>query len=331
MSPGTEVTQFPPEENDFHGYADESPRMGFPSSLAHWPMLIEQVADSVVVWAPAKVNLHLEVLARRSDGYHEIETLMVTVSLHDTLVFKEESSGEISLVCSDPALSTGPENLVQRAATLLQQRTGCRRGAFIQLIKRIPLSAGLAGGSTDAAAALAGLDRLWRLGLSRQELVQLAAELGSDVAFFLVSPAAWCTGRGERVSPLHPGRTIWLVLLCPPVGLSTAEVYRNVQVPSAPVPGEAIQQAFIHGQIEELGKRLHNRLQPAAEQLCPLLTQGLRELIRLGPAGAAMSGSGTSLFALCRDSRQALRLAQVFRGSPDHWPGWRIFVVRTES
>src|SRR5438105_3037393 len=184
-------------------------------------MLSERHADAVVVWAPAKVNLYLEVLAKRADGYHEIATLMVAVSLYDTLEFKEETSGEIGFRCDHPDLTTGPDNLVLRAVQLLRQRTGCPRGVHIRLAKRIPLASGLAGGSSDAAATLAGLNRLWRLGLKRGELAQLGAELGSDVAFFFATPAAWCTGRGEQVAPLRLGRPLWLVLVQPPFGLST--------------------------------------------------------------------------------------------------------------
>src|SRR5262245_19479678 len=171
-------------------------------------MLSERHADAVVVWAPAKVNLFLELLAKRPDGYHDIATLMVAVSLYDTLEFKEDSSGDIRLHCAHPGLTTGPENLVCRAAALLQQRTGCPLGAAIRLVKRIPLAAGLAGGSTDAAATLAGLNRLWRLGLPARELVSWGAGLGSDVAFFFATPAAWGTGRGERGGGLARGRPL---------------------------------------------------------------------------------------------------------------------------
>jgi 4-diphosphocytidyl-2-C-methyl-D-erythritol kinase len=181
-------------------------------------MLSERCADAVVVWAPAKVNLFLEVLAKRADGYHEIATLLVAVSLYDTLEFKEEASGDVQLLSNHPNLSTGPDNLVCRAADLLRQRRGVRRGARIRLTKRIPLAAGLAGGSSDAAATLAGLNRLWGLGLADGELAALGADLGSDVPFFFSAPAAWCTGRGEQVTPLPLGRPLDFVLACPPAG-----------------------------------------------------------------------------------------------------------------
>src|SRR5262249_6842875 len=213
-----------PQKRNFLGYEElinKFPWMGFPSPPARLAMLSERDAGAVLVWAPAKVNLFLEVLSKRPDGYHEIATLMVAVSLYDTLVFKEESSGTIQLFSSFPQLSTGPDNLINRAALLLQERTGCRRGVSIRLTKRIPLAAGLAGGSTDAAATLWGLNRLWGLELASQELGRLGAELGSDVAFFFSTPAAWCTGRGEIVEPLALGRPLDLVVICPPFGLST--------------------------------------------------------------------------------------------------------------
>lgn len=273
-------------------------------------MLSERHADTVVIWAPAKVNLYLEVLAKRADGYHEVATLMVAVSLYDKLEFKEESSGDIHLGCDHPELSTGPANLVSRAAALLRQHSGCRRGARIQLAKNIPLAAGLAGGSSDAAATLAGLNELWGLRLSPVQLAKLGAELGSDVAFFFATPAAWCTGRGEQVTPINLGETLHFVLVCPPVGLSTAEVYRGLKVPEQPGTGQEIRRAVNAGDVEEIGRHLHNRLQSVAERLCPAVSHWRQRLEELRPAGQLMSGSGSSLFALCRDGDEAQRLAQ---------------------
>ncbi|MBV9126360.1 MAG: 4-(cytidine 5'-diphospho)-2-C-methyl-D-erythritol kinase [Planctomycetes bacterium] len=281
----------------------------------------------MVVWAPAKVNLYLEILGKRPDGFHELATLMVAVSLYDTLEFKEDVSGAITLGCTHPHLSTGGDNLVCRAAHLLRERTGCRRGARIQLVKRIPLAAGLAGGSSDAAATLAGLNRLWRLKRTPAELAALGAELGSDVAFFFATPAAWCTGRGEQVTPWPLGRALDLVLVSPPVGLSTAEVYRGVRVPEQPHTGQEIRAAARAGDVEEIGRRLHNRLQPAAERLCPAVASLGSRLHRLGPAGCLMSGSGSCLFALCRHRHEAMTIAREFRRGSDE--GLSVFVVRS--
>jgi 4-diphosphocytidyl-2-C-methyl-D-erythritol kinase len=294
-------------------------------------MLFKRQAGAWVTKAPAKVNLFLEILGKRADGYHEIATLMVAVSLYDTLKFKEDTRGEIRLDCDHPQLSTGPDNLVFRAATLLKSRTGCRRGARIRLTKRIPLAAGLAGGSTDAAATLDGLNRLWRLGLSRKELAALGGEVGSDVAFFFSTPAAWCTGRGERVSPLPLGKPLWFVLVCLPIGLSTAKVYGRVTVPDSWQRGQEIRRAVRRGDVEEIGQRLHNRLQVVAEKLCPGVAEFRHRLEGLGPAGQLMSGSGPCIFALCRNRREAMRIARRLQFRSEAEVGPSVFVVQSCS
>ncbi len=294
----------------------------------------------MLVSAPAKVNLHLEVLRRRPDGYHDLETLMVAVGLYDTLEFKDDSTGDVRLSCDRSDLSTGPDNLVWRAVELLRRHASSALGATIRLWKRIPLAAGLAGGSSDAAAALAGLNVLWRLGLSNAELSGLGAELGSDVSFFFAAPAAWCTGRGEIVRPLRLPRPLYFVLACPSVGLSTAEVFRNLAVPDRPASGEAICRAVEAGDVEEIGRRLHNRLQPVAERLCPAVTQLRARLAALNPAGVLMSGSGSTLFALCRDADEALCVSRGLlpltplpaigeRGKGEDGDGPRIHSVRS--
>lgn len=270
--------------------------------------------DDLVVWAPAKVNLFLEVLGKRPDGYHEIATLMVAVRLYDTLVFRAEQAPRLNesgltLRCSDTKLSAGPENLVLRAAKLLQDRTGCKKCASIRLIKRIPMAAGLAGGSTDAAATLFGLNRLWQLGLSAGDLAKLSAEIGSDIPFFFHTPAAWCTGRGELVAAVKLPIPLHFVLLCPDFGLATAAVYKNVVVPPAPASGEPLRQAVAKGDVDLIGGLLHNRLQLAAETMDPRVAEYAKMLADCSPAGCLMSGSGSTLFAYCRSAQEAERIA----------------------
>jgi 4-diphosphocytidyl-2-C-methyl-D-erythritol kinase len=292
-------------------------------------MLIERRGGAVVVWAPAKVNLFLEILSKRNDGYHEIATLMVAVSLFDTLEFIELSDPVLRVDCDEPRLSAGPDNLVYRAADLLRGRSQESRGVAIRLRKRIPLAAGLAGGSSDAAAVLVGLNLLWQLGKTHQELSVLGAELGSDVAFFLGGPASWCTGRGEQVSPVQLGRELWLVLACLPLGLATAEVYARVRVPGSPEKGEEIRRAATEGRIEELGRLLHNRLQGVAEEMCPGISQLRRRLEQLQPAGQLMSGSGPTVFALCRDQEDASRIAHELQHGRREETSPNVFLVRS--
>jgi 4-diphosphocytidyl-2-C-methyl-D-erythritol kinase len=296
-------------------------RAGVEHAVADWRargvglMRFRSIADGVEVLAPAKLNLFLEVLARRPDGYHEIETVMVAIGLHDTLTFRDDPSGGLRLRCSDPALPVGADNLVIKAADRLREATGCRRGAEIDLLKAIPAQAGLAGGSSDAAATLAGLDRLWGLRMSPEQLDVLAAEVGSDVPFFNHVPAAVCRGRGERVEAVSLTDRYCFVLVCPPVGVSTADVYRRVVPPDRPRDAGAVLDALKRGGPEELGKGLFNRLQPVAEAIRPELVRVRDALAELGPLldGSAMSGSGSAYFGLCRDLPAAQRAADVLQ------------------
>jgi len=292
-------------------------------------MLIRLAERRVFLRAPAKVNLFLEVVRKRPDGYHDLATLMLAVSLYDTLEIQEVDHEDVRLTCDHPGLSTGADNLVSRAVQLVRDKFGIRKGLEIRLGKQIPMAAGLAGGSTDAAATLAGLNQLWRLGLDRDELIQLGGQLGSDVSFFFAPPAAWCTGRGEVVEPIPLGRPLDLVLVSPPVGLSTAQVFGRLQVPGEPLDGLAIRQAVASGDVEELGRRLHNRLQPTAEQLCPEVAGLCQRLARTRPLGQAMTGSGSTVFALARDSVDALRITRELRSLRDEGDSSRVFIVRS--
>ena len=265
-------------------------------------------AACVQILAPAKVNLFLEVPGKRADGYHEIATLMLAIDLADELDIAPDESGALSLTCDDPALTVGPDNLVLKAASRLRAETGSKTGARIHLRKQIPWAAGLGGGSSDAAAALEGLNELWKLGLSPAALARIGAEIGSDVPFFLNGPAAWCTGRGEVVSPVPVGRPLDLVLVKPPVGLGTADVYRRLTVPAAPVDGAAAKAALANGDVDALGRALFNRLQESAFELSPAVADAYDRVKAAGAAGCLMSGSGSCLFALCRSPSEARRV-----------------------
>jgi 4-diphosphocytidyl-2-C-methyl-D-erythritol kinase len=210
-----------------------------------------------------------------------------------------------------PDLPAGADNLVLKAARRLREETGCAAGAAIGLTQRIPWAAGLGGGSSDAAAALAGLNELWQTGVSPADLARIGAGIGSDVPFFLNGPAAWCTGRGEVVRPVTVGRPLDLVLVKPPAGLGTADVYRRVTVPADPADGSAAVAALAAlaaGDVEALGRALFNRLQEPAFELAPEVADAYRRVRAAGAAGALMSGSGSSLFALCRSPEEARRV-----------------------
>jgi 4-diphosphocytidyl-2-C-methyl-D-erythritol kinase len=285
-------------------------------------MQVHRSAVEIVIHAPAKLNLFFEVLGKREDGYHEIETLMCPIDCYDTLYFKEEPSGRLELECQwatmvggpegagFATIPCGPENLVMRAVELLRRRTGVDRGARLRLVKRIPAAAGLGGGSSDAAAALVAANLGWKLGLSLAELMQAAAELGSDVPFFLIGGAAVCRGRGERVEPVAGLGLLDFVVVRPPLGLATAAVYGVCRPTERAVHVAPLVQALRQGDARRAGRLLLNRLQGAAESLSPWMEK-LREIFAGQDfLGHGMSGSGTSYFGLCRHARHARRSAQ---------------------
>ena len=276
-------------------------------------MIVRSIAGGVEALAPAKLNLFLEVPRRRPDGYHEVESLMVAVDLFDELTFRDDPSGAISLTCDDPDLPVDGRNLVVRAAEALKRDSGRDLGSRIALKKAIPAQAGLAGGSSDAAATLAALDHLWGLGTPPGRLAELAAEIGSDVAFFLHGPAAVCRGRGELVEPVSLPNSLTFVLVAPRVGLSTADVYRRLTPPEASRPIGPAVAALDLGDPEALGRSLFNRLQPVAEAIRPELASVRDALAGLRPhlCGSLMSGSGSAYFGLARDAEAARHAADV--------------------
>jgi 4-diphosphocytidyl-2-C-methyl-D-erythritol kinase len=285
-------------------------------------MYLQESKGGVIVLAPAKLNLFFEVLGKREDGYHEVESLVTSIDLFDTLSFEVRRDGPVQLVCSrlpgfgsnDEAwfrgLPDGEENLVVRAVELLRRRSGEERGATLRLAKRIPTAAGLGGGSSDAAAALAAANAGWGLGWSWDKLAALGAELGSDVPLFFVHGPALCRGRGEQVEPISAGGLLHFVLVRPPEGLSTAAVYRAC-VPGRPArEAGPLAAALVRGELSGTGRCLFNRLEVAATMLSPWIGRLRAEFERTDCVGHQMSGSGTCYFGLCRHATHARRVAR---------------------
>jgi 4-diphosphocytidyl-2-C-methyl-D-erythritol kinase len=293
---------------------------------------------------PAKINLFLEVLYKRDDGFHELETLMAPISVYDTLYFSPTAEGNIELACrwaapeetqrrsSSPSLDSHQdafhgavscnnlgdlppekENLAYRAVALLKKRGGVEAGAAMRLVKRIPSAAGLGGASSDAACALAAANAGWGLHWPRSRLLELAAELGSDVNFFLGQGPALCRGRGERIEPVTGLPRLFVVVARPSAGLSTARVFAHSRPADAPQNAERLIQLLRAGNLAAASGAMQNRLQTAAEQLSPEAAALARELEQIGVGAAHMSGSGTSYFALCRSARHARRVAARLR------------------
>jgi 4-diphosphocytidyl-2-C-methyl-D-erythritol kinase len=301
-------------------------------------------SESTIWWTPAKVNLFLAVPAKRADGYHEIETLVVAVTLFDTLEFKVTPEPELHFSCewaagiaaqinrgqsnaseSDlgdeampwDALPANEENLVWHALHLFRQRAEVKQGARVRLVKRIPAAAGLGGASSDAATALVAANVAWHVGWSIDQLIALAAEFGSDVPFFVRSRPEICRGRGERMErvTIPGGRP--LVIVRPPGGLSTPEVFRNCEPGPEPTTPRALIHALRHGDPAKVKQALRNRLQPPAERLSLWIPKLMAALKREGGA-SQMTGSGSSCFLIANHRRQARRLAARLRGE-----GWQ--------
>lgn len=266
--------------------------------------------------AYAKINLYLRVVGRRPDGYHEIETLFHSIRLADTLSFDAAPAGQLLFECDDPAVPTDESNLVCRAAAALRAAAGGEAGARIRLAKRIPMGAGLGGGSSDAAATLVGLCRLWGLSLDASTLHALAAGLGSDVPFFLRGGAALASGRGELITPLPDAPPLALVLVSPPFEVSTPWAYRAWRsVPDGP-SASACREALACGDLEALAAALRNDLEAGVVATHPELETIRQRLLAAGALGARMTGSGSTLFALARDAAHARRIAAAVSDLP---------------
>ncbi|MHC4405631.1 MAG: 4-(cytidine 5'-diphospho)-2-C-methyl-D-erythritol kinase [Planctomycetota bacterium] len=288
-------------------------------------MYLHRSSSGWVVQAPAKLNLFFEVLAKRSDGYHEIETLVYPIDLFDTLYFKEDPSGQVELDCQRVTgawgpnglglgdVPAGPDNLVVQAVELLKRRAGIANGATLRLVKRIPAAAGLGGGSSDAAAALAAANSAWGLGWPIARLRRLAARLGSDVPLFFTQGPAVCRGRGERIEPVAGVGKLHFVVVRPPAGLATADVYRACHPAARARHAAPLLSALVQGNLAVAGRLLFNRLEPAAQRLSPWICRLRRALARTDCLGHQMSGSGTCYFGLCRNARHARRMARCLR------------------
>ena len=258
----------------------------------------------ITLRACAKVNLGLEVLRRREDGYHELRTILQTVDFGDELSFQQADSG-IRLTTNDPSLGTGRDNLVYRAASLLAENAGYRGGAFIHLEKRVPPGKGLGGGSSDAAATLVALDRLWNTRAAPQDLHRLAASIGMDVPFFLHGGTALAVSRGDEVYPLEAEADLPIVLILPDFSISTAEAYGNLRLTKREAGLKLLHFAWNLPEVRVGLRDLVNDLESAAGDRFDSIQEYKRLLLDLGATSSMMSGSGSSVFGIFHDEASA--------------------------
>ena len=276
----------------------------------------ESGAMKIFEKAPAKINLSLDVKYKRDDGYHEVEMIMTMIDLADRLTFTELPRDAIVISSHAGYIPLDEKNLAFQAARLVKNRYGVSRGVYIYLEKHIPVAAGLAGGSSDAAATLRGLNRLWKLGLSVDELRALGEELGSDVPFCVSGGTMLARGRGEKLEETASPPQCWVVLAKPPVHVSTADVYGRLnardirQRPDT----QAVLQAMRNNDFQALCASIGNVLEPVTMELCPEVGRIKQCMLRLGADGVLMSGSGPTVFSLVDKESKVQRLYNGLRG-----------------
>lgn len=294
------------------------------SHSQHATQHIHTTGTTRFVQSYAKINLTLDVQGRRADGYHELSTVMQTVDLSDTLCLTATDDDAVHFSCSIPELCTD-ENLAVRAAQAVRQRFSLSQGLAIELYKQIPVAAGLGGGSSNAAAVLLALQHWWHF--PEDELLPLAASLGSDVPFFLTGGLALCEGRGERVTPLpaHWPQTMrWLLLVKPAISVSTATVFRSL--PSSDYTDGSHSRsvcAALQAQRALHAEDLHNGLERGVLARYPEVAQAQEALLRAGAPLVRLSGSGPTLFAPFSDLLSATRAHQHLSAQ-----GYTLYLTR---
>ena len=276
--------------------------------------------------APAKINLGLHVLGKRDDGFHDLETVFLRIPWADRIAVEEAK--RLSLTCSTDALPTDQRNLCLQAAHRLAQAYGVGQGAALHLEKHLPFGAGLGGGSSDAATTLRLLNKLWCLGAPDEHLHELAAEIGSDVPFFLGPPAAYATGRGEQLTPLRDPQSeapyrfpFMLVVIVPPVHVSTAEAYRRVHPQATGRPD--LSAIVASNDLARWRAGLVNDFEVPVFKVHPEVYEVKLMLLKAGAGYASLSGSGAAVYGVFdeeKDALEAVHFAQ--RGGHRVWHGW---------
>lgn len=275
--------------------------------------------------APAKINLTLDTLYKRDDGYHEVEMIMTTIDLSDRLSFENRNDSRIVLKVDETFIPSDDRNLAYRAALLMKETYQIKQGVTITLEKNIPVAAGLAGGSSDAAATMRGMNRLFELNRSLDELSELSAAIGSDVPFCVYGTTALCKGRGEILEILPKTPSAWVIVAKPQAGLSTPEIYGGLDLSQPfPVHTEQCLKAIEENDYDALCKSLSNRLEPVSMQLQPEIAKIKTNMLNNGADGALMSGSGPTVYGFAQRERQARHIFNAVSGCCND-----VYLVRT--
>ena len=276
------------------------------------------------VKAPAKINLTLDVLYKRPDNYHEVEMIMTTVDLADRIGLEPRADGQIKIISTDRFVPNDERNFAYQAAKLLKDTYGITEGVSIKIDKEIPIAAGLAGGSSDAAATLRGLNEMWNLNLTMDELAEHGAKIGSDVSFCIYGGTALATGRGEKIKELPAPPTCWVVLAKPKIGVSTADVYGGLKLEGIEHPNtKQMIEAIETQDYELLCKSLGNVLETVTFKLHPEVITIKEQMQRFGADAVLMSGSGPTVFGLVDSETRATRIYNGLRGFCEE-----VYIVR---
>ncbi|MGX7327891.1 4-(cytidine 5'-diphospho)-2-C-methyl-D-erythritol kinase [Enterococcus bulliens] len=275
--------------------------------------------------APAKINLGLDVLYKRTDGYHELEMIMASVDLADRLTFECLDEDKIILETNKAFLPLDKRNNVYQAAEKIKQRYGITDGVKISVQKAIPVSAGLGGGSSDCAATLRGLNRLFDLNLSMEEMIQIGVEIGTDVPFCLHGSTAHILGKGEIVQTLPSMPASWVVLVKPKISVSTRKIFQQVELEQLHHPDMSrLKQAIEQQNYAEMVASMGNSLESITIPRYPVVQQIKDRMMSYGADIALMSGSGPTVFALCQKQSRAQRIVNALKGFCDE-----VYLVRT--
>lgn len=293
--------------------------------------LLSMSQPTLTLPAFAKINLGLRVLGKRPDGYHEIDTILQTISLHDTIQLTVTRERDIVLSCDDRSLTTGAENLVYRAASALQERLAPGRGVRIRLQKRIPVQAGLGGGSSDAAITLLGLAPLWNPNATLPDVLQIAAQLGSDVPFFLCGGTSRARAAGSDLTPLSDAPDQHLLVIKPNPGISTRDAYESLKAPSltsalTSVEAKTILSSSGQGENSDIFdyRALQNDFERVALQLEPEIERAKIALMKAGADAVSLAGSGSALVGFFDNGDAQARAIQMIELDA----GWRVFPCR---
>lgn len=282
---------------------------------------------TLLLRSPSKLNLFLKVLGQRPDRFHDLETIFERINLCDEIRLVTNSSGKIKIVCPHLQVPKGPKNLVYQVARMLQTQCGVGQGVTIYIKKNIPVAAGLAGGSSNAATTLLGLNQIWKLGLSSNQLVDFGARIGSDVAFFLYD-ASWALGqgRGERITPLKIQQKLWHVVVVPHMRMYSKAVFAglNLKLTKKEADVSILTLALQKKSVFQAGDLLHNDLETSILSIAPRLARVKERLCQYGFDGVVFSGSGPACYGLAASEKAARTAARDLRRYYS-----RVFVVDT--